>query len=68
MPARKKIVMPVRKKIVKEPPSVIKLTVDGPQKATLMAAAKRSGLPLATYVRVAALEKAGMTPAIPPPR
>jgi hypothetical protein len=50
--------MPIRKKIVKRVPAVIKVTVSDAEKAALAKAAARASLPLATYVRVAALEKA----------
>jgi hypothetical protein len=50
--------MAPRKKIVKRAPAVIKVTVSEAEKAALAKAANRASLPLATYVRVAALEKA----------
>jgi hypothetical protein len=50
--------MPIRKKIVKRIPAVIKVTVSDAEKAVLAKAAAQASLPLATYVRVAALEKA----------
>lgn len=50
--------MALRKKIVKKLPAVIKVTVSEAEKAALTKAAKQASLPLATYVRVVALEKA----------
>jgi hypothetical protein len=50
--------MPLRKKIVKRLPGVIKVTVSDAEKAALAKAANQASLPLVTYVRVAALEKA----------
>jgi uncharacterized protein (DUF1778 family) len=50
--------MPIRKKIVKKRPGVIKVTVSEAEKAALAKAASAAGIPLSIYVRAAALEKA----------
>ena len=50
--------MPVARKIVKRGPLVSKVTLTETEKSTLTKAATQAGVPLATYLRLAALEKA----------
>ena len=50
--------MPIAKKVVKRGPLVSKVTLTETEKSVLEKAASRAGVPLATYLRVAGLEKA----------
>ena len=50
--------MPIARKIVKRGPLVSKVTLTAAEKSALTKAAKQAGVPLATYLRLAALEKA----------
>ena len=50
--------MPPSKKIIKRGPLLSKVTLTEAEKSALTKAARQAGVPLATYLRLAALEKA----------
>jgi hypothetical protein len=50
--------MPPSKKIIKRGPLLSKVTLTEAEKSALTKAAQQAGVPLATYLRLAALEKA----------